>query len=126
MNHRRPDVRAAVAHRQRSQDHLRTATATVGLAGVVTAGAVAFILPGSTHAAASARTATAPSPAPSASSGSTTGSAPASAPASPKQHASHSSSSAGSSAGSSAASSPTPAAPPVATVAPPQTVSGGS
>ena len=54
MNHRRAGVRAAVAQRQRSQDHLRAATATVGAVGVVTAGAVALILPGSTHAAASA------------------------------------------------------------------------
>ncbi|MCW2909019.1 MAG: hypothetical protein JWL68_3808, partial [Actinomycetia bacterium] len=56
MNHRRPDVRAAVFQRQRSQGHLRAVTATVGIAGVVTAGAVAAMLPGSSHAAASSRT----------------------------------------------------------------------
>ena len=60
MNHRRADVRAAVFQRQRSQGHLRAVTVTVGLAGVVTAGAVAAILPGSTHAAASSATAARP------------------------------------------------------------------
>ena len=53
MNHRRADVRAAVLQRQRSQGHLRAVTVSVGAAGVVTAGVVAAILPGSTHAAAS-------------------------------------------------------------------------
>ena len=60
MNHRRADVRAAVFQRQRSQGHLRAVTVLAGLAGVVTAGAVAAILPGSTHAAASSATAPRP------------------------------------------------------------------
>ena len=63
MNHRRSDVRAAVFARRRSQGHLRAVTATVGVAGVVTAGVVAAILPGSTHASASSRTASPPAPA---------------------------------------------------------------
>jgi hypothetical protein len=130
MDNRQRDLRAAVARRQRSQDQLRTATVTVGLAGVVTAGAVAFILPGSTHAAASARIPAAPTPTPTTSNGSATtattgssatGSTPSSAPAAAKHHARKGSSPAG----SSAATSPAPA-PPVASVAAPHTVSGGS
>ena len=63
MHYRTRELRAAVAKRDRSQGHLRAATATVGAAGVVTAGAVAFILPGATHHTASAQTANAPRPA---------------------------------------------------------------
>ena len=63
MNHRRSDVRAAVFARRRSQGHLRTVTATVGFAGVVTAGLVAAILPGSAHASATSGTASTPAPA---------------------------------------------------------------
>ena len=62
MNQRRADVRAAVSRRRRNQGHLRAVTATVGVAGVVTAGAVAAILPGSTHAAASSRARSTPAP----------------------------------------------------------------
>ena len=63
MHHRTRELRAAVARRERSQGHLRAATATVGAAGVATAGAVAFILPGATHtAAASTQTARAAQP----------------------------------------------------------------
>ncbi len=68
MNHRRADVRAAVSQRRRSQGHLRAVTATVGVAGVVTAGAVAAILPGSAHAAANSRARSAPAPSAAASS----------------------------------------------------------
>ena len=63
MNHRRSDVRAAVFARQRSQGHLRAVTVTAGIAGIVTAGAVAAILPGSTHASASPHAAARPAPA---------------------------------------------------------------
>ena len=95
MNHRRSDVRAAVFRRRRSQGHLRAVTATVGVAGVVTAGAVAAILPGSAHAAASSPARGAPARSAAASSAtSATPSAPASsAPASAAKAARPSSSS---------------------------------
>ena len=130
MNHRRADVRAAVFARQRSQGHLRAVTATVGVAGVVTAGVVAAFLPGSTHASASSRT--------------TSGTAP-SAPLrqqQPRRQRGHqrcirdSGRQASSAppphhrqASAPAAATTAPAAPvptPAATTAPPQGVSGGS
>ena len=74
MNHRRADLRAAVSQRRRSQGHLRAVTATVGVAGVVTAGAVAAILPGSAHAAANSRARSAPAPSAAASSAASAGS----------------------------------------------------
>jgi hypothetical protein len=45
-------VAHAVAERERGRRRLNAATATVGFASVVAAGAVAAVLPGSTHAAA--------------------------------------------------------------------------
>ena len=84
MTHRKHDLRAAVASRQRSQEHLRATTTTVGLASVLTAGGVALILPGATHhATASAPVANVARPASSADLASApASSAPASAAAS--------------------------------------------
>ena len=131
MNHRRADVRAAVFARQRSQGHLRAVTATVGVAGVVTAGVVAAFLPGSTHASASSRTTsgTAPSAPTSASSSPAASAATSGASGTPAarrhrhRHRHHQRASAP------AAATTAPAAPvptPAATTAPPQGVSGGS
>jgi hypothetical protein len=131
MNHHRPpSLRAAVAQRQRSQDHLRAATATVGVAGVVTAGAVAFILPGATHATASSQPASAPRPAPAASSQAAPSSAgtPATASASqPKRHRHHRAAAASAPAAAPATPAPASTAPaPVASTAPSHGTSGGS
>ena len=125
MNQRRADIRTAVFQRQRSQGHLRAVTATVGIAGVVTAGAVAAILPGSTHAAASSRTRSAPAPStPARSAASAT---PSGAPASPAQATRHHHRHHARKASPATAAATAPAAPaPVATTAPPQSTSGGS
>ena len=131
MNHRRSDVRAAVFARQRSQGHLRAVTVTAGIAGVVTAGAVAAILPGSTHASASpqrggqarARQPRDPRPAPPG-----TRHRPPARPGPPPGPPGIVTTTAGGRPGGrpgryrTAAPVPTPAA----TVAPPQTTSGGS
>ncbi len=130
MNHRRSDVRAAVFARQRSQGHMRAVTVTVGIAGVVTAGVVATILPGSTHASASSPGAAKPAPAATGSPASTAGSGASAASAAgtaarATKHRHHRAAKARAAAPATTA----PAAPvptPAATVAPPQTTSGGS
>jgi hypothetical protein len=129
MHHRTRELRAAVARRERNQGQLRAATATVGVAGVVTAGAVAFILPGATHSTASAQTTgTARSPA-------SSQSAPAHAVTSGakssgsvgtgharRHHHHHASQGTAATAPSAPPSAPAPAP----STAPPQTTSGGS
>jgi hypothetical protein len=124
MQHRRSDVRAAVFRRQRSQGHLRAVTATVGAAGVITAGVVAAILPGSTHASASSHTTSTPAPsAPATASSAATSGAAGTPAARHRRHHRHHRHHA------SAAATTAPAAPvptPAATTAPPQSVSGGS
>ncbi len=127
MSHRRSDVRAAVFARQRSQGHLRAVTVTAGIAGVVTAGAVAAILPGSTHASASPHAAARPAPAATRSPASTARNAAPAAGAATKHrhHRRHRARKARAAAPATTA----PAAPvptPAATSAPPQTTSGGS
>ena len=130
MNHRRSDVRAAVFARQRSQGHLRAVTVTVGIAGVVTAGAVAAILPGSTHASASSQAGARPAPATTRSPASTAGSGASAASsagtaakaARHRHHRARKPRAAAPATTAPAAPVPTPAA----TVAPPQTTSGGS
>jgi hypothetical protein len=133
MSHRRADVRAAVFKRQRSQGHLRAVTATVGAAGVVTAGVVAAILPGSTHASASPRTVATPAPSPpasvssspaSAATGGTSGTSPARHYHRRRHHHRHASAPAPTPAATTAPAAPVPT--PAATTAPPQGVSGGS
>jgi hypothetical protein len=129
MNHRKSDVRTAVGQRQRSQEHLRAVTATVGIGGVLTAGAVALILPGATHTAASASTASTPAAAPPASTGPVS-SGPAATATTPKHRAHHHARRATKAAASAApVSTPasTPAAPaPVPSSSPTHVVSGGS
>jgi hypothetical protein len=137
MHHRTRELRAAVARRDRSQGHLRAVTATVGVGGVVTAGAVAFILPGATHATASAQSASTPRPAPAASSqpaaaATTGGSSAAASPHARRHHHHHShaggaaAGSAGAAAASSAPAPPSSAPAPVPSTAPSHGVSGGS
>lgn len=58
MNSRNDDKRPAVAARRRGQARLRAATVSVGAAGLVTAGVVAFTLPGSTSTSSKAATGT--------------------------------------------------------------------
>ncbi len=131
MHHRTRELRAAVARRERSQGQLRAATASVGVAGVVTAGAVAFILPGATHSAASAQTARTPRPAPASSQAAPTRAAASSAKSSGtagpgharRHHHRHASQGAAATAPSAAPSS---APAPAPSTAPPQTTSGGS
>ena len=130
MNHRRSDVRAAVFARQRSQGHLRAVTVTVGIAGVVTAGVVAAILPGSTHASASSQAAARPAPASTGSPASTAGTvAPAASSAgtaakAPRHRHHRARKAKAATPATSAPAAPVPV--PAATVAPPQTTSGGS
>jgi hypothetical protein len=132
MSQRRADVRAAVFKRQRSQGHLRAVTATVGAAGVVTAGVVAAILPGSTHASASPRTVGTPAPSAPASVSSSpasaaTGGASGTSPARHhhrRHHHRHASAPVPTPAATTAPAAPVPT--PAATTAPPQGVSGGS
>ncbi len=128
MNHRRSDVRAAVFARQRSQGHLRAVTVTVGIAGVVTAGAVAAILPGSTHASASsqgaAKPATTASPASTAGSGAPAASAAGTAGRATRHRHHRARKARAAAPATSAPAAPVPT--PAATVAPPQTTSGGS
>ena len=132
MNHRRSDVRAAVFARQRSQGHLRAVTVTVGIAGVVTAGAVAAILPGSTHASASSHAAAKPAPASNAIPGQHRRERSIRRqrrPGPPPRPPRHLVTTARGRPGAAAPATTAPAAPvptPAATVAPPQTTSGGS
>lgn len=49
MNVKAPDALSAVIARHRGRARLRTATLAVGAASLVTAGAVAYHLPGATH-----------------------------------------------------------------------------
>jgi hypothetical protein len=132
MNHHRPaSLRAAVAQRQRSQDHLRAATATVGVAGVVTAGAVAFVLPGATHGTASSQPASAPRPAPAVSSQappSSVGTSGTASASQPKRHRHrHHHAAAASAPAAPATTAPASTAPvPVASTTPPHGTSGGS
>jgi hypothetical protein len=49
MNSAEPNARAAAVARQRGQARLRAATVTVGAAGLVGAGVIAYALPGGTH-----------------------------------------------------------------------------
>lgn len=134
---RPPGLRQAVAQRQRSQGRLRAVTITVGAGGVVTAGAVAFILPGATHATASTQPASTPRPAPTASRQASPAAAAggsgtaANRPARRHRHhhRRHSGAAAGSAGAASAPSAPAAAssAPaPVPSTSPPQTTSGGS
>ena len=130
MHHRTRELRAAVARRERSQGHLRAVTATVGAGGVVTAGAVAFILPGATHATASTQTTSTPRPAPAASSpaaaAATTGGSGAAASQHARRHHHHHSQAGGAAAASSAPAPPSSAPAPVPSTAPSHGVSGGS
>jgi len=128
-HHRPPSLRAAVAQRQRSQDHLRAATATVGVAGVVTAGAVAFILPGATHATASSQPASAPRPAPAVSSQappSSAGTSGAISASQPKRHRHHHAAPAAPAAAPATTAPASTAPAPVASTSPPHGTSGGS
>lgn len=50
MDRDREDPLSAVVARQRGRTRLRTATVALGAAGLVAAGAVAYTLPGVTHA----------------------------------------------------------------------------
>jgi hypothetical protein len=122
MDQRQRDVLWIAAERQRGRSRVRGTTAAVGLAGLTTAGVVAFTLPGSTHSAVTSKGAA--SPAGASSSSSPAGDAGQSAAPSSEDDAgsgSSSSSSGGSSSNSTPANSvPTPAA------APPQVTSGGS
>jgi len=130
MNHRRSDVRAAVFARQRSQGHLRAVTVTAGIAGVVTAGAVAAILPGSTHASASPHAAagtvpaTRRSPASTARSAAPAASAAGTAARAPRHRHHHARKARPAAPATTAPAAPVPT--PAATSAPPQTTSGGS
>jgi len=111
--HRPHSLRAAVTRRQRSQDRLRAVTASVGVGGVVTAGAVAFILPGATHtAAASTQTARAAQPTAAASSPAATGGSTAASTRHARRHRHHHRRPGGAAAGSAgaAAASSAPAA----------------
>ena len=131
MTHRKHDLRAAVASRQRSQEHLRATTTTIGLASVLTAGGVALILPGATHhATASAPVANVARPASSADLASApASSAPASAAPSPHRHhppAAATGSGGGSGSAPVASTAPVPAPAPTPAYSPPQTTSGGS
>ena len=56
MNSAEPNARAAMEARREGRARLRAVTATVGAAGLVGAGVVAFALPGSHHAASSTGT----------------------------------------------------------------------
>jgi hypothetical protein len=60
------DLAAAVRQRERSRSRIRLVTATVGAASLVTAGVVAYSLPGSAHTT-TTKVATTPSAQPSAS-----------------------------------------------------------
>ncbi len=139
MTHRKHDLRAAVASRQRSQEHLRATTTTIGLASLLTAGGVALILPGATHHTAARPVANVARPASpadlSSAPASTAPASPAASSAAPSPHHHHaaapvaaSGSGAGSGGGSSPAAAPTtaPAPAPTQAYSPPQTTSGGS
>jgi hypothetical protein len=136
MHHRTRELRAAVARRDRSQGHLRAVTATVGVGGVVTAGAVAFILPGATHTAASTQPARAAQP-----TATTSQAAPATGTGNPgtaatrraRRHHHHHKRAGGAAAGSAGAASastapapPSSAPAPVPSTSPSHGVSGGS
>jgi len=119
MDQRQWDMLSAAAERQRGRSRVRGTTAAVGLAGLTTAGVVAFTLPGPAHSTVTSRGA-----ASSTGSSSPAGNEGQSAVPSSGDDAGSGSSS--SSSGSSSSNSvpansvPTPAA------APPQVTSGGS
>ncbi len=117
MDQRQWDVLSVAAERQRGRSRVRGTTAAVGLAGLTTAGVVAFTLPGPTHSAVTSKGAA--SPAGASSSSSPAGDAGQSAAASSGDDAGSGSSSSSSNSVP-ANSMPTPAA------APPQVTSGGS
>jgi hypothetical protein len=118
MDQRKWDMLSAAAERQRGRSRVRGTTAAVGLAGLTTAGVVAFTLPGPAHSTVTSKGAAS----------STGSSSPASAgqSAAPSSGDDAGSGSSNSSSGSSSSNSvpansvPTPAA------APPQVTSGGS
>ena len=113
MDHRKWDMLSVAAERQRGRSRVRGTTAAVGLAGLTTAGVVAFTLPGPTHSAVTSKGA---SP-----TGASSSSSPAPSSGDDAGSGSSSSSSGSSSSNSAPANSvPTPAA------APPQVTSGGS
>jgi hypothetical protein len=122
MDQRQWNVRSVAAERQRGRSRVRGTTAAVGLAGLTTAGVVAFTLPGPTHSAATSKGAASP-----------TGASGSSSPAGDEGQSAVPSSGEGDGSGSSSSGSggassnsipansvPTPAA------APPQVTSGGS
>jgi hypothetical protein len=106
MDQRKWDMLSMAAERQRGRSRVRGTTAAVGLAGLTTAGVVAFTLPGPTHSAVTSKGTAAP-----------TG-------------ASGSSSSSGDDSGSGSSSSSSDSVPansvPTPAAAPPQVTSGGS
>jgi hypothetical protein len=115
MDQRQWDMLSVAAERQRGRSRVRGTTAAVGLAGLTTAGVVAFTLPGPAHSTVTSKGTASP----------TSSSSPAGdegQSAAPSSGAGSSSSSSGSSSSNSvpANSVPTPAA------APPQITSGGS
>jgi hypothetical protein len=117
MDQRKRDMLSVAAERQRGRSRVRGTTAAVGLAGLTTAGVVAFTLPGPTHSAVTSKGAA-----------SGTGTSGSSSPAGGAGQSAASSSGDDAGSGSSGSSSnsvpansvPTPAA------APPQATSGGS
>jgi hypothetical protein len=122
MDQRKWDMLSAAAERQRGRSRVRGTTAAVGLAGLTTAGVVAFTLPGPTHSAGTSKGAASPAGA----SGSSSPAGDEGQSAAPSSGDDAGSGSGSSSSGSSSSNSvpansvPTPAA------APPQVTSGGS
>ena len=114
MDQRKWDVLSIAAERQRGRSRVRGTTAAVGLAGLTTAGVVAFTLPGSTHSAVTSK-----------------GAASSTGSSSPADHegqsaAPSSGDDAGSGSGSSSSNSTPANSVPTPAAAPSQVTSGGS
>jgi hypothetical protein len=116
MDQRKWDMLSVAAERQRGRSRVRGTTAAVGLAGLTTAGVVAFTLPGPTHSTVTSKGTASPTGA----SGSSSSSGDDSGSGSSSSSSGSSSSGSSSSNSAPANSVPTPAA------APPQVTSGGS
>lgn len=116
-------VSYAVAERERGRRRLNATTATVGFASVVAAGAVAVVLPGSTHPTVSSHGS---SPASTSTGGSSSGTSSGASSRGTANSGSSSSSSSNSNSSSSSSNLQAPANPPVQYNGGGQATSGGS
>jgi hypothetical protein len=122
MDQRKWDMLSAAAERQRGRSRVRGTTAAVGLAGLTTAGVVAFTLPGPTHSAGTSKGAASPTGV----SGSSSPAGHESQSAAPSSGDDAGSGSGSSSSGSSSSNSAPANSVPTPAAAPPQVTSGGS